>query len=117
MGTPNKYPPFIALSDFQHLNASLETQDRELRELPEGQPRRLRRPGERPEHRPSATNAKKAGYTDTNGDGYIDEYDLFVKQYDANGDRAIAKPEFTNAATGQLYDPACSRRSTRSAGR
>ena len=39
------------------------------------------------------TAAKKAGYADVNGDGFIDEYDLFLKQYDASRDLAISKPD------------------------
>src|SRR5262249_42576032 len=39
-----------------------------------------------------------------NADGYIDEYDLYVKQFDGNGDRKLTKAEFTNSSNGKLYD-------------
>ena len=63
------------------------------------------------------TAAKKAGYADVNGDGYIDEYDIFLKQYDASRDLAVSKPEFTSGSTGRCTTRPCSPRSTRSAGR
>ncbi|HTK75183.1 MAG TPA: hypothetical protein VL371_07985 [Gemmataceae bacterium] len=105
MGTPNKFPPFISLSDFKHLNASLDTQVASFESWLKAN--HVGYDGRVSVQNPTEwANAKKAGYTDANGDGYIDEYDLFLQQYDASRDLAIAKPEFTNGATGQLYDPA-----------
>ena len=51
-----------------------------------------------------ATYAATKGYADTNGDNYIDEYDLFLGQYDVNDDKRISQAEFTNPSTGLLYD-------------
>ena len=42
-----------------------------------------------------------AGYTDYSQDGYIDEYDLYLKQYDSNNNRKLASSEFVNPSTGQ----------------
>ena len=86
MGTPNKFPPYICLSDFKHLTRRCDTAIDELRELPEGN--HVGYDGRISVQNPTEwADAKKAGYTDINGDGYIDEYDLFLKQFDANRDR------------------------------
>ena len=104
MGTPNKFPPFIALSDFKHLTSNLDTQianfESWLKTNHQGYDGRVRVASA------EGTAAIAAGYTDVNGDGYIDEYDLFVKEFDANHDNVISKAEFTNPSTGLLYDPA-----------
>jgi len=42
------------------------------------------------------------GDLDQNGDGFIDNYDFFVLQYDANGDGALSESEFTD--NGQMVD-------------
>jgi hypothetical protein len=104
MGTPNKFPPFIALSDFKHLTSHLDTQisnfESWLKANHQGYDGRVR------VGTTEATNAAYVGFTDVNGDGYIDEYDLFLKEFDRNNDRTISQSEFTDISTGKLYDPA-----------
>ena len=53
--------------------------------------------------------------SDVNGDSYIDEYDLFVKESDKNNDLKISKAEFTDPISNKLTTPTCSPRSTTSA--
>src|SRR5688500_3611572 len=48
--------------------------------------------------------ATNAGYADNNEDGYIDEYDLFLAQFDLNKDKRVSKAEFTVPSTTRLYD-------------
>lgn len=103
MATPNKYPPFISLSDFKHLTSSLDTQIGNFEAF-------LKANHNGYDGRISVNNpteyqaAVKAGYSDVNGDGYIDEYDLFVKAFDSSGNHQVSAAEFTNPSTGQSYD-------------
>lgn len=103
MATPNKYPPFLLLSDFRHLKPSLKTKidsfNTFLKAEHNGYDNRINvhNPGE-------FQKATQAGYTDYNGDYFIDEYDLFLKEFDSNGDKAITAAEFINPSTGQSYD-------------
>lgn len=103
MVTPNKYPPFISLSDFKHLTPALDTQLNSFEAF-------LKANHSGYDGRISVNNPKEfkaasqAGYADVNGDGFIDEYDLFLKAFDSNRDKQITQSEFTNAATGTLYD-------------
>jgi len=104
MATPGKYPPIFMLSDFAHLNSTLNAQITSFNAFLDanhkGYDNRIN------VNDPDEFNkATQAGYADTNGDGYIDEYDLFLKYYDKNNDKAISKAEFTDPSTGQLYDP------------
>jgi hypothetical protein len=48
--------------------------------------------------------ASAAGFADHNGDAYIDEYDLFLDRFDANGDLAVSAAEFTKPFSSELYD-------------
>jgi hypothetical protein len=103
MTTPNKFPPILQLSDFRHLTASLQTKIDAFNQFLEtnhkGYDNRVSI------HNPDEYGkAVAAGYSDVNGDSYIDEYDLFVKEFDKNSDGAITKTEFTNPSTGKLYD-------------
>ena len=103
MGTPNKYPPFVSLSDFKHLTASLDTRianfETYLKNNHAGYDGRIS------QSNPAEYQAAiKSGYRDVNGDGFIDEYDLFLNEFDKNGDRTVTQSEFTNPATGKLYD-------------
>ncbi len=103
MTTPNKYPPILQLSDFRHLTAALQTKIDNFNTF-------LGAHHIGYDNRISVFNptemaaATTAGYTDYNGDSYIDEYDIFLKEFDKNGDKAISKAEFTNPATSKLYD-------------
>src|SRR3954470_8829119 len=103
MATANKYPPIQMLSDFQHFDPALATKITNFETF-------LKTKHAGYDGRISVNNtleynqAISAGYTDYNVDGYVDEYDLFAKQYDANGDRKISRLEFTKPSTGKLYD-------------
>ncbi|MDP9175400.1 MAG: hypothetical protein M3O30_16280 [Planctomycetota bacterium] len=103
MGTPNKFPPYVALSDFKHLTPALDTAVTNFESF-------LKTNHQGLDGRISIQNqtewnaAKAAGYADVNGDGYIDEYDLFLKQFDSNKDKQVTQAEFTNSGTGLLYD-------------
>jgi hypothetical protein len=56
------------------------------------------------------TGTKDAGgnkiytYQDNNGDGFVDEYDLFLGHIDANADKRVTQGEMTNPSTGASYD-------------
>lgn len=104
MGTPNKFPPYIGLSDFRHLTAHLDSQisnfESWMKTNHQGYDGRVSVDS------PEYARAVAAGYSDVNGDGYVDEFDLFLKEFDSNHDGAISKTEFTNSSTGQLYDTA-----------
>jgi hypothetical protein len=103
MGKANLYPPFVALSDFKHLTPALDTAIGNFETFLKGNHNGL-------DGRISIQNqtewnaALAAGYTDVNGDGYIDEYDLFLKAFDTNHDKQITQAEFTDPSTGLLYD-------------
>jgi Tfp pilus assembly protein PilX len=113
MAVANKYPPILMLSDFMHFDPSLKTKLQawnaflQNSSVVSGQTVKNHVGYD---NRVSVNNpteyqlAFNAGYRDTNGDAYIDEYDLFLKQYDANSDKRISQAEFTNSSTGQLYD-------------
>lgn len=103
MATPGKYPPLYMLSDFRHLDSTMAA-------WVDGFNAFLKANHKGYDNRVSALNSDEwtkainAGYADTNDDGYIDEYDLFVRHFDKNSDGAITKAEFTDPATGKLYD-------------
>jgi hypothetical protein len=103
MTTAGKYPPILQLSDFRHLSASLQTKidgfNSFLEQNHKGYDNRISvyNPDE-------YGKAAAAGYEDTNGDSFIDEYDLFLKEFDKDGDKAITAAEFTNPSTHKLYD-------------
>ncbi|MFO0831204.1 MAG: hypothetical protein U0637_05080 [Phycisphaerales bacterium] len=42
-------------------------------------------------------------YTDATGDGFVDEFDVFIKEFDTSGDHRVSRAEFTNNS-GQLID-------------
>jgi hypothetical protein len=103
MTTPGKYPPIYTLSDFRSLVPALTTKiDAFEAWLKNNHPGYDNRVDVR--NADEYAKATAAGYTDYNGDGYVDEFDLFVKQFDTNGDRKVSATEFTNPGTGKLYD-------------
>jgi hypothetical protein len=59
---------------------------------------------------PAAVAAKNAGFFDTNGDGYIDDYDIALARINPSWDRAnryansITTGQYTNPNTGNPYD-------------
>ncbi|HEY7115577.1 MAG TPA: hypothetical protein VH475_03265 [Tepidisphaeraceae bacterium] len=103
MTSPNKFPPIMQLSDFRHLTPGLQTKIDAFNQFLENNHKGY-------DNRISVNNpdeygkAAAAGYTDYNGDSFVDEYDLFLKEFDKNGDKAIDTGEFTNPSTGKLYD-------------
>ena len=103
MTTSNKFPPLLMLSDFRHLTTNLRNKvdafTAFLKVNHKGYDNRIYI------HDPvEFALATANGYTDYNGDSYIDEYDLFLYEFDKNGDRAITETEFTDPVTGKLYD-------------
>ena len=103
MTVPGKYPPIYAISDFRSLNATLTNRlnsfDNFAKAIHRGYDNRISVSD--PEEAPLA---KDAGYADANGDNYIDEYDLFLDFFDKDKDKAITAKEFTDPATGKMYD-------------
>jgi hypothetical protein len=112
MATPAKYPPVLTLSDFTHFDPNLKTKIQNYENFLEGThtangnvvPNHAGYDGRIKSGTEEFTYAQSKGYADTNGDNFIDEYDIFLKQYDSDGDKAISQSEFTNPATGKLYD-------------
>jgi hypothetical protein len=104
MTTSNRFPPILMLSDFKHLTNNLRLKldsfEDFLRANHTGLDNRIFL------HDPvEGEKALAAGYRDHNGDSFIDEYDLFLNEFDRDGDKTITKSEFTNPQTGKLYDP------------
>ncbi|HEV8605962.1 MAG TPA: pilus assembly PilX N-terminal domain-containing protein [Tepidisphaeraceae bacterium] len=104
MVAPNRMPPLIMLSDFRHLTSSLKGKIDSFNDFCEknhaGYDNRINT-----ENTTEYKKALAAGFTDYNRDGAVDEYDLFVREFDRNGDIAVDQSEFTNPSTGKLYDP------------
>ena len=113
MGTANKFPPILMLSDFTHFDSTLATRISQWNTFLQGKSFYNGvqvRNHEGYDNRINVNNpmeyqlATAAGFTDTNGDSYIDEYDLFLARFDSDNDKRITRSEFTNPSTGQLYD-------------
>jgi Tfp pilus assembly protein PilX len=113
MAVAGKYPPILMLSDFMHFDSNLKTKLQNWNNFLKGSSTVSGQTVKNHigyDNRVSVNNpteyplAYNAGYRDTNGDANIDEYDLFLKQYDANNDKRVSTAEFTNPSTGQLYD-------------
>ncbi len=101
----NKGPPVQMFSDFHYLpnESQMETDLANLRGL-------LNTYDNTYTNRISVANsvavaaAAKDGISDLNGDGYIDDMDIALKNLDANHDGQISSGEFTNPSTGKSYD-------------
>ena len=115
MTTASKYPPILLLSDFMHFHDGLKTKigsfNTYLRgnSVVNGQTIKNHNGFDNRisvNNAPEYQAATRAGYKDVNGDTFIDEYDLFVAQFDSNKDLKVDRGEFTNPATGKLYDAA-----------
>ena len=113
MITASKYPPVLFISDFMHFHDGLKTNIERFNTYLRGSSvvnGRSIKNHTLFDNRISVNNqpeyvaATRAGYRDVNGDSFIDEYDLFVAQFDTNRDGAVDRGEFTNPATGRLYD-------------
>lgn len=103
MVTTSKYPPIFSLSDFRGITTDLTSRisafESWLKANHAGYDNRV--------HAANATEFSKAqlaGFDDLSQDGFIDEYDLFLEEFDSNNDRAVSASEFTNPATGKSYD-------------
>ena len=113
MAVPNKFPPIMMLSDFMHFDPGLATQltgwNSHLQASTTINGVSVKN-HQGYDNRVNVNNpieyqlATSAGYSDYNGDAYIDEYDIFLRRYDSNGNRELSAGEFTNPSTGQLYD-------------
>jgi Tfp pilus assembly protein PilX len=103
MATPGKFPPVLALSDFKHLKTSLTNKVNQLQGIIEGNPGNYDNRIHIGEAEGWAA-AQAAGFRDRNGDNFIDEFDLFLDEFDANRDGGVSKAEFTNLSTGKLFD-------------
>lgn len=97
MTTSGKYPPLLSLSDFNTLTPTLTNRINAFRQFVED-----RKLGYSGRITPSAA-ATAAGFVDSNDDGMVDEYDLFLTEFDDNGDKRIGKTEFEKSS-GVLYD-------------
>jgi hypothetical protein len=113
MSTTNKWPPVYVLSDFTHFHAGLKTRVDNFNVYLEGVGAvdgRVVKNHNGYDNRISINNsdefklASAAGYRDLNGDAFIDEFDLFFDVFDTNRDKMVTRAEFTNSATGKLYD-------------
>lgn len=97
MTTSGKYPPLLSLSDFTTLKPELTSKINAFHQYIEdhnlGYSGRIA----------PTTSATAAGYTDANSDGMVDEYDLFLDEFDTNGDMRVSKTEFEKSS-GVSYD-------------
>ncbi len=112
MATPNKYPPILMLSDFMHLDSTLASRITQFNSFLQGEVTingATLNAFRDYDNRISVNNqseyaaATQAGYSDYNGDAYIDELDLFMQHYDTDGDHRVHRSEFTKP-DGTLVD-------------
>jgi len=103
MSTAGKYPPILQLSDFRNLTSALTSSidafDTYLKLNHNGYDNRISI-----NQASEWTAARAAGYVDRNADNFLDEFDLFLKAFDKNNDKAVSRTEFTNPSTSKLYD-------------
>ena len=105
VATTTKYPPIQMISDFYRTDfdsamaTKISTFESLLKSKHVGYDGRIN-----VNNATEYAAAKAAGFTDYNKDGFVDEYDIFAKQYDKDGDLRVSKSEFTNPSTGQLYE-------------
>jgi hypothetical protein len=113
MGTANKFPPVLMLSDFMHFDATLRDRITAWNTFLKGSSNVngvTIKNHNGYDNRISVNNsleyqsAVAKGYADVNGDAFIDEYDLFLNRFDSDRDGAVSKLEFTKPGTSQLYD-------------
>ena len=97
MATASKMPPILSLSDFRHLSEDLEERiddfDQFCRDHHGYYDNRV----------PAGALTESYGFPDRNGDNYVDEFDLFLEEFDADGDKAVSAQEFTKP-NGTMYD-------------
>ncbi len=103
----NKGPPIQSFSDFHYIKnlSSVDTDLGTLRTLLASYDNNYaNRLDVRNPASPAAIAAANAHLTDRNGDGFIDEYDVFLKGVDTNGNGIVTAGEFTDPHTGKPYD-------------
>lgn len=124
----SKGPPVWMLSDFRAINSTLDTDLSTLRSwlksndksfanrvavtsLRETQLVDAYNKGLIDRKQTGATPAGQAiySYADWSADGYIDDYDMFIKRFDSaakdfGNTKVVSTSEFTSATTGKLYD-------------
>ena len=113
----NNGDPLVTRSDFKNLDNGLDSKlDAFFDALkqngadPDGDNRlRTNHPGESSalenvtEDYQSDTGTNDTPFEDVTNDGYVDEFDIFIKHFDANNDGRVAASEFTTGG-GQLRD-------------
>lgn len=102
-----KGPPIQSFSDFHYIKdlAAVDTSLGTLRNLlATYDTTYANRLDVRNASSPAAVAAASAGLTDANGDGFIDEYDIFLKAVDTNGNKVVTPGEYTDPLTGKAYD-------------
>jgi hypothetical protein len=102
MGTAGKFPPLLQLSDFKSLTSSLTSKINSFEKFLENNHSSY--DGRIRSSDPEWEKALDAGWVDYNGDNFLDEFDIFLNEFDADGDKAVSEAEFTNPVTRQLYD-------------
>ncbi|MFO0857147.1 MAG: hypothetical protein U0640_07310 [Phycisphaerales bacterium] len=114
----NHGDPLITRSDFKGLNASLDAKltafynalETSGTDVDNDNRIRLSHAGESANLQ-DATNAYQTAsgsndtpFVDETGDGYVDEFDIFINHFDADHDHRVSAAEFTSG--GQMYDAA-----------
>jgi len=100
----NPREPLLLLSDFKHLATALRNRVNNYEDYLSANYNGFDNRVSKLTH-PSLYNAAQlAGYTDYDANGVIEDFDFFLQQYDANGDRRVATSEFTNSSTGFSVD-------------
>ena len=101
MGTAKKFSPYLILSDFTHFDETLAARVDDFHEFMlrehEGYANRLS-----VNHADDFAAATDEGFFDYDGDAYIDEFDLFLERFDADGDGAVSRHEFSGSDGGLL---------------
>ncbi len=102
----NKGPPVQMFSDFHYMNdlSSVDTDLGNLRTLLAKYDTVYNNRLDVRAGGAVAAAAAAQGLTDKNGDGFIDEYDVFLKGVDSNSNTIVTTGEFTDPATGKPYD-------------
>jgi hypothetical protein len=111
----NNGDPLILRSDFRSINAALDQKlnffdqavatddadnDNRMRSQHTGESNGLTSATD--DYRDN-TGTNDSPYQDVTGDGFVDEYDIFLDHFDANNDNRVSRAEFTTAG-GQLVD-------------
>ncbi|HVT83064.1 MAG TPA: hypothetical protein VHM90_20670 [Phycisphaerae bacterium] len=102
----NKGPPVQMFSDFHYMNdlSSVDTDLGKLRTLLSSYDNVYNNRLDVRNNSAAASAAAAQGLSDRNSDGFIDEYDVFLKGVDANGNAVVTSGEFTDPLTGKPYD-------------